>query len=76
MTANTYFDISSVTSSKSITLVLTQGTGGNMFATFSSTVLFASAYKTLSTAAGAIDMINMVNIGGTFYATLTTGYAA
>jgi collagen type VII alpha len=76
MTANTYFDISSVTSSKSITLVLTQGTGGNMFATFSSAVLFASAYKTLSTAAGAIDMINMVNIGGTFYATLTTGYAA
>jgi hypothetical protein len=76
MTGNTYFDISSVTSGKSITLVLTQGSGGNKLATYSGTVLWAVGYKTLSTAAGAVDMVNMVNIGGTYYATLTTGYAA
>ena len=76
MTANTFFNISSVASGQSITLIITQGVGAPYLATYGSTVLWASGYKALSTVAGAVDMVNMVNIGGTYYATLTTGYAA
>ena len=73
---NTNFDVTSVTSAKSLTLLITQGTGGNKFATFgTSTVKWAVGYNTLSTAAGAVDMVNMVNIGNVYYATLTVGYA-
>lgn len=74
LTGNVVFNLDSVTSSKSVTLLMTQGTGGNKFATYSGTVRFAAGYKTLSTAAGAVDMLNIVNIGGTYYATLTVGY--
>jgi hypothetical protein len=74
LTGNVFFNLSSVTSAKSVTLLMTQGTGGNKFATYDGTVLFAAGYKTLSTAAGAVDMLNIVNIGGTYYATLTVGY--
>jgi hypothetical protein len=76
MTANTFFEISSVTSGKSVTLIITQGTGAPYFASYSSTVLWASGYKVLSATAGTVDMVNMVNVGGTYYDTLTTGYAA
>ena len=76
MIGNTNFDITSVTSTKSVTILITQGGSGNYFATFgNSTVKWAVAYNTLSSAVGAIDMINMVNIGNVYYATLTTGYA-
>ena len=75
LTGNTVFDISSVTVGKSLTLVLTQGAGGNHFATYGNTVYWAVGYKTLSTTAGAIDMVNLVNLDYAFAATLTTGYA-
>jgi hypothetical protein len=74
LTANVFFNLASVTSGKSVTLLMTQGTGGNKLATYDGTVRFAAGYKTLSTAAGAVDMLNIVNIGGTYYATLTVGY--
>lgn len=74
LTGNVFFNLASVTSAKSVTLLMTQGTGGNKFATYDGTVRFAAGYKTLSTAAGAVDMLNIVNIGGTYYATLTVGY--
>jgi hypothetical protein len=75
LTGNVVFDISSVTVGKSLTLVLTQGAGGNHFATYGNTVYWAAGYKTLSTTAGAIDMVNLVNLDYAFAATLTTGYA-
>jgi hypothetical protein len=75
MVGNAFFNIASVTSSKSITLLITQGSGAPWLATFSGNVKWAVGYKTLSTTATAIDMVNMVNIGGTYYATLTVGYA-
>jgi hypothetical protein len=74
LTANVFFNLASVTSGKSVTLLMTQGTGGSKLATYDGTVRFAAGYKTLSTAAGAVDMLNIVNIGGTYYATLTVGY--
>jgi hypothetical protein len=75
LTGNAVFDISSVTVGKSLTLVLTQGTGGNKLATYGNTVYWAAGYKTLSTTAGQYDMVNLVNLGVSFAATLTTGYA-
>jgi hypothetical protein len=75
MIGNTNFNITSVTSSKSVTILITQGGSGNYFATFgNSTVKWAVAYNTLSSTVGAVDMINMVNIGNVYYATLTVGY--
>lgn len=77
ITGNTTFDISSVTSGKSVTLLITQrGTPTPSTISFSAGVLWAAGYKTISTAYGAVDMINLVRIGTGYYATLTTGYEA
>jgi len=74
LTGNTYFNLAGVTSGQSITLIITQGPGGNKIATWSGRMRWASSYKTLSTAEAAIDMVNMVNVNYLYYATLTTGY--
>jgi hypothetical protein len=76
MTATGNLTISSVTGAvagSSATLIITQdGTGGK---TLTSTMKFAGASKTLSTAAGAIDIISLFYDGTTYYATLSKGYA-
>ena len=58
----------------SITLILTQGSGGN-FTLTTTGIIYAGASKTLSTAAGAIDMLNILYDGTNYYASLVKGYA-
>jgi hypothetical protein len=58
---------------QSATIIVTQGSGGGF--TLTSSMKFAGGAKTLSTAAGAIDMISVFYDGSTYYASLTTGYA-
>jgi hypothetical protein len=36
---------------------------------------FAGGFKTLSTAANAVDMLTISYIGSTYYASLVTGFA-
>ena len=76
MTLNGNVTINSLGNSvagRSMTLIVTQdGTGGH---TLTSSMLFAGASKTLSTAAGAKDIISVFYDGSTYYATLSKGYA-
>jgi hypothetical protein len=68
-------NLSNVGVGRSITMIITQdGTGGRTM-TPPANMKFASAFKTLSTAAGAVDMMNIFFDGSTYYCTLTTGYA-
>lgn len=62
-------------SGQSMTLILTQDGSGNRLLNANVAYLFASGFQTLSTASGAIDMINLFYDGTTYYATLTVGYA-
>ena len=56
-----------------ITLIITQdGVGGR---TMTSSMKFAGGSKTLSTGAGAIDILNISYYGSTYYASLVKGYA-
>ena len=75
-TANANFTFSSLTNAvagSSATVIITQdGTGSR---TLTSTMKFAGASKTLSTAAGSIDIIGVFYDGTTYYASLTKGYA-
>jgi hypothetical protein len=65
-------DLTNAASGSSATIILIQGgEGGN---TLTSTIPFASGIKTLSTAIGAVDMISILYVGTTYYASLTTGY--
>jgi hypothetical protein len=58
---------------QTITFIITQdGTGSR---TLTSTMKFAGASKTLSTAASSIDILNVSYIGTTYYASLIKGYA-
>jgi hypothetical protein len=60
-------------SGQTITLIITQdGTGSR---TLTSTFKFSGASKTLSTAAGAIDILTVSYIGTTYYASLAKGFA-
>ena len=60
---------------QSFTMILKQGTGGNKTLTAAgSSIKFASDYKTLSTEAGDIDMLNMFYDGEFYYTTLTVSY--
>ena len=60
-------------SGQTITFIITQdGTGSR---TLTSTMKFAGASKTLSTAASSIDILNVSYIGTTYYASLIKGYA-
>ena len=65
--------LSNAVNGRSMTLILTQDATGNR--TLSSTWKYAGGYKTLSTAPGAQDIISLVYVGSTTYASLTTGYA-
>ena len=63
--------LANAVSGQTVTLIINQGTGG--FA-LTSSMKFAGGYKTLSTAAGAIDILHVSYIGSTYYASLVTGY--
>jgi len=65
--------ITNVASGGSIVILmnLNSGTGTDITGDFK----FAGNVRTLSSDPGNIDMVCAVNIGGTYYATLTTGYA-
>lgn len=75
-TANNNFTFNGLTNAvagSSATVIITQdGTGSR---TLTSTMKFAGASKTLSTAASAIDIIGVFYDGTTYYASLTKGYA-
>jgi hypothetical protein len=75
-TANANFTFNSLANAvagTSATVIITQdGTGSR---TLTSTMKFAGASKTLSTAAASIDIIGVFYDGTTYYASLTKGYA-
>ena len=60
---------------KSFTIIFKQDATGGRTVTTAPEFKFASGYKTFSSAANAIDMLNIFSDGTTFYCTLTTGYA-
>ncbi len=65
-------NIANVASGGSIVMLMNVISPGSSITT--TDILWAGADKTFS-AAGGTDMICLVNIGGTFYGTLTKGYA-
>lgn len=75
-TANANFTFNGLTNAvagSSATVIITQdGTGSRLL---TSTMKFAGASKTLSTAAASIDIIGVFYDGTTYYASLTKGYA-
>lgn len=71
----THIGISNMAVAQSFTIILTQDATGGRTLTTDSSFKYASAYKTLSTPGGAIDMLNIFYDGTTYYCTLTTGYA-
>lgn len=75
-TANSNFSMNTLTNAVAgscATLVITQdGTGSRIL---SSTMKFAGGLKTLSTAAGSIDIITVFYDGSVYYAALSKGYA-
>jgi hypothetical protein len=61
----------------SMTLIITQDGGGSKVMTPNGAYRFAFGFKTLSTTAGTVDMLNIFNPGtGVYLAALTTGYVA
>jgi hypothetical protein len=74
LTSNLTFNtITNIQAGQSFTFIITQdGTGSR---TLTSTMKFASGFKTLSTAANATDIISVFYNGTTYYASLTQGYA-
>jgi hypothetical protein len=58
---------------QSVTLIITQDATGNRLLT--STMKFAGAYKTLSTAASAKDIVSVFYDGTTYFASLTKAYS-
>jgi hypothetical protein len=75
-TGNFILAISNCNAGQSFTLIITQDSTGGRTATYPSAFKFTYGYKTLSTAAGTIDMLNVFYDGTTYYTTLTAGYAA
>ena len=63
-----------MTTGQSLTLIFTQDASGNRTMTADSAYKFAGNFRTLSTAANSIDMLNMFYDGSIYYVTLTTGY--
>jgi hypothetical protein len=74
LTGNVTFSaFSNPESGQSLTLIVKQdGTGSR---TLTSTMLFAGAEKTLSTAANSIDIISVFYDGTNYYASLAKGFA-
>jgi hypothetical protein len=67
-------NISGAGAGSSVTLIVTQDATGNRLLT--SNLLYAGGSKTLSTAANAVDIINIFTPNGTtFYASLVKGYS-
>jgi hypothetical protein len=65
--------LTNATTGSSVNLILTQDGTGNK--TLTSTMKFAGASKTLSTAASAIDVITIYYDGTNYLASLVKGYA-
>jgi hypothetical protein len=57
-----------------ITLVITQGTGGNKAAIWPGNMKFAGGQNSLSTDQSSTDIVSVFNAGSTIYAAITTGY--
>ena len=77
-TANASFTLntpSNVSNGHNFTIILTQDGVGNRVMTANSNYKFAEGFKTLSTSANAIDMLNVFYDGTYYYVTLTTGDA-
>ena len=60
---------------QSLTLILTQDSIGGRLLDANTAYLFASGFQTLSTSAGAIDMLNIFSDGTNYYTTLTVEYS-
>ena len=60
-------------SGQTITFIITQDATGSR--TLTSSMLFASASKTLSTAANSVDILTVSYVGTTYYASLSKGFA-
>jgi len=65
---------SNISAGQSLTLIVKQDASGSRLATYNSGYKFAGNFRTLSTAANSIDMLNMFYDGTIIYTTLTTGY--
>ena len=79
VTANSNFTLnapSNMPSGTSLTIIITQDANGSKTLTPVTGYVFASGYKTLSTVANSVDMLNIFRADSTYYVTLTTGYAA
>lgn len=73
-TANfTFNGFTTPVAGQSATIIVTQDATGSRLMT--STMKFSGGVKTLSTAAGAIDIISVFYDGSAYYASLTTAYA-
>ena len=74
LTGNVTFNsIGNIITGQSAQFIMIQDATGSRALT--STMLFASNVRTLSTAANSIDLISVVYSGTTYYASLTRGYA-
>lgn len=60
---------------QNLTLIITQDATGGRIMTADALYKFASGFKTLSTSANAVDMLNIFYDGTYYYVTLTVGYA-
>jgi hypothetical protein len=69
----TFSSITNMAAGQSFTLIVRQDATGSR--TLTSTMTFAGATKTLSTAGSSIDIISVVYDGTYYYASLTKGYA-
>jgi hypothetical protein len=74
LTSNmTFSSITNIVAGQSFTLIVTQdGTGSR---TLTSTMKFAGASKTLSTAANAVDIISVFYSGANYYAVLSKAFS-
>ena len=78
LTANMNFTLtvpSNIPNGGSLTLIITQDATGSRLMTANTAYKFAGeGFKTLSTTANSIDMMNIFRASTTYYVTLTTGY--
>lgn len=71
----TDISIQNMSVAQSFTIIFVQDSTASRTLTTSSAFKYASGFKTLTTTANAIDMMNIFFDGSTYYCTLTTGYA-
>lgn len=79
VTANANFVLNvpaNMPSGTSLTLIISQDASGSKTMTPATGYIFASGYKTLSSAANSVDMLSIFRAESTYYVTLTTGYVA